>query len=364
MFFMKHVKPKTAALLLFIESALFLTSCAGASSAYPITKTGFAFDTVISITIYDSQKSAVLDECLSLCERYDTLFSATREDSEIWQLNHRGKEPTDISFETASLIQAALYWCEQSGGALDLTMLPVSEAWNIAGQMTLMSENPDYEYVIPDTDTLNALLSHVNYKNVVLYDEAGTVVGYEQTLSHDTQYSAAILDTHAAIDLGFIAKGYIADRLKEVMLSSGIESGIISLGGNILLIGAKPDGSPFRVGIQKPFGNAGESIVTLQKTDMSVVSSGCYERYFIADDGSILHHILDTATGAPVQNELYGVTILSGSSLQGDALSTCCYILGLEKGLELVNSLDGIEAVFITSDYEVITTPGCNVSNS
>lgn len=360
MYFAKNSKLYRAVLLLVITTILFLSSCAGISSAAPVTKTGFAFDTVISITIYDNKKSAVLDECFSLCERYEALFSATREDSEIWNINHSDGEPVSVSFETASLIQSALLWCEQSDGMLDLTMLPISEEWSISEQMTLASENPNYEYYIPDDATLNRLLEHVNYKNVVIYDEAGKVAGYDEALSDDIQYSVQLLDTQAAIDLGFIAKGYIADRLKEFMLSEGIESGVISLGGNILLIGAKPDSSPFNVGIQKPFGNAGELITTLKETDTSVVSSGCYERYFSVHNdnknGSIYHHIFDTATGTPVQNDLLSVTIISDSSLPGDALSTYCYILGLEEGLKLIDSLDGVEAVFVTEDYEVIQT--------
>lgn len=345
-------------LFLIIPVILTLNACTGSANPSPVTKTGFAFDTVISITIYDAQKRDVLDECFALCEEYETLFSATRADSEIWKINHSGTTPVDVSFETASLIQSALFWCEQSNGILDLTMLPIAEEWHISEQMTRMSENSDYSYYIPDADTLGSLLGHVNYKNVVIWDERGNKVGYADALSDAIQYSVQLLDGDTAIDLGFIAKGYIADRLKETMLLNGIESGIIRLGGNILLIGEKPDGAPFQIGIQKPFGNAGEVISTVSKTDTSVVSSGCYERYFSVDDGTkngrIYHHIFDTATGAPVQNDLLGVTIICDCATQGDALSTYCYILGLEKGLEKVRSLEGVEAVFVTQDYEVI----------
>lgn len=365
----KRMKLYLATLLLFVYSILFLTSCTETLGHEPVTKTGFAFDTVISITLYDAQKSNVLDKCFSLCEQYEALFSATRKDSEIWKINHSDGEPVSVSFDTASLVQSALFWCEQSDGVLDLTMLPLSEEWNITGQMTLASEISDYEYYIPDNATLSRLLAHVDYKNVVIYDETGRAVSYDEKLSDTVQYHVQLLDSQAAIDLGFIAKGYIADRLKEFLLSEGIKSGVISLGGNILLIGAKPDGSPFHVGIQKPFGNAGELITTLKRTDTSVVSSGCYERYFTTNEGnqngSIYHHILDTVTGTPVQNDLLSVTIISDSSLQGDALSTYCYILGLEKGMKLIDSIEGIEAVFVTKDYEVIQTlPEVFIGNS
>lgn len=358
--FTKSIRLYTPAILLAILNALLLSSCAGLSGDSPVTRTGFAFDTVVSITIYDSAKRGVLDKCFEMCESYEQLFSARREDSEVWQINHGGGRPVPVSFETASLIQTALFWCEQSGGMLDLTLFPVAEEWHISEQMARMSENPDYQYYIPDDDTLSKVLEHVDYRNAVIYDADGRAVGYEETLSESASYSVQLLDSDAAIDLGFIAKGYIADRLKEFMRAQGIKSGIISLGGNILLIGAKPDGSAFNVGIQKPFGGLGESITTVQRADASIVSSGCYERYFSVGDGKsaprIYHHIFDAKTGMPVENDLFGVTVISASSAQCDALSTYCYILGLDKGLELIRSLDGAEAVFVTRDYEVITS--------
>lgn len=342
-------------IILVLCSILFLGACTQNTKSQPISKTGFAFDTVVTITVYDKEQSDVLDECFALCETYEALFSTTRADSEVWAINNSGGAPVPVSFETASLIQSALFWCEQSGGALDLTMLPISEKWCISMQMNCKADNPDYEYYIPDASSLNKLLEHVNYRNVVIIDENERIANYDEKLSDSHSYSVQLLDSDAAIDLGFIAKGYIADKLKEFMLSEGIESGIISLGGNILLIGEKPDRSPFQIGIQKPFGNTGEVITTVEETDTSVVSSGCYERYFLDDaDGRIYHHIFDTKTGTPVQNKLFGITVICNSSLQGDALSTYCYILGLEDGLKLIQSLEDVEAVFVTEDYEVI----------
>lgn len=358
MHYLKKIHFIINVILLTASSILFLGSCAKNINDTPVSKTGFAFDTVVTITVYDKEKSNVLDACFDLCETYEALFSATRANSEVWKINHSGGMPVAVSFDTAALIQAALFWCDTSDGALDLTLLPIAEEWHIKEQMTQVSENPDYEYDIPDASTLNRLLTHVNYKNVVIYDENGTAVAYDEPLSREASYRVQLLDRNAAIDLGFLAKGYIADRLKEFMISKGVESGVISLGGNILLIGKKPDGSAYQIGIQKPFGNAGELIDTVQETDTSVVSSGCYERYFsLPENGRIYHHIFDTVTGAPVQNNLLGVTIICDSSLQGDALSTYCYILGLEKGMKFVQSLDGVDAVFVTQDYEVIKSP-------
>lgn len=349
-------------ILIILVLAIAGSSCASnpLKSQKPISRTGFAFDTIVTITIYNSDKENVLDHCLALCESYEALFSASQKNSDIWRINHSNGQATAVSYETAVLIQAALQYCAQSQGTLDLTLRPVSNEWDISGQMKQASSITDYNYYIPTEQTLSELLDHVNYKNVLITDAAGMEIGYDTILSDNTVYFVTLKDRQSAIDLGFIAKGYIADQLKAYLLSSGVESAIISLGGNILLVGSKPDGSPFNVGIQKPFGAVNEVLTTLQKSDISVVSSGCYERYFITDtnekDRIIYHHIFDTTTGYPVQNDLLGVTILSDSSMKGDALSTYCYILGLERGLDYIRSLEDVEAVFVTKDYEIITS--------
>lgn len=343
---------------LLLLLSIIITSCSRGSSNSPVSRTGFAFDTVVTITIYDSRKTDVLDECLALCEKYESLFSATLEGSEVWNINHANGNTVAVSYDTAALIQAALHYCECSQGVLDLTLRPISEEWDISGQMEKASGNTDYKYYIPAEQTLSELLGHVNYKNVILSDADGIEIGFLDKLSNDSGYFVTLKDSQIAIDLGFIAKGYIADRLKEYLLSAGVENGIISLGGNILLVGSKPDGTLFQVGIQKPFGAPNEIISTVQKSDASIVSSGCYERYFITDSGkkdrAVYHHIFDTTTGYPVQNDLLGVTILSDSSMEGDALSTYCYLLGLGQGLKYIRSLDNVEAIFVTKDYEVI----------
>lgn len=362
---MKHIFEKTVIPIkrllygvTFLIISLVITSCANQTSRKPVSQTGFAFDTVVTITIYDGHKTDVINQCFALCEQYESLFSATQEGSEVWNINHSNGGTTAVSYDTASLIQSALYYCDQSQGALDLTLRPVAEEWDISGQMKHSGAHADYAYYIPSGQTLSELLSHVNYRNVILTDDDGNEIGYRDPLSEDNRYFVTLMDKQSAIDLGFIAKGYIADRLKAYLLSEGVESAIISLGGNVLLTGGKPDGSPFTVGLQKPFGAVGEVLTTIRETDMSVVSSGCYERYFVTDgnekDRTIYHHIFDATTGYPVQNDLLGVTILSDSSMEGDALSTYCYLLGLEKGLEYIRSLDNVEALFVTKEYEII----------
>ena len=159
------------------------------------------------------------------------------------------------------------------------------------------------------------------------------------------------------LDLGAVAKGYIADRIKDYLLEQGVESAIIDLGGNILCVGSRPGGDPFRIGLQRPFASHSETVATVEITDKSVVSSGIYERYF-EEDGVLYHHILNPETGYPYDNGLVSVTIISDESVDGDGLSTSCFALGLEKGMELINSLPDVQAVFITEDGELHFSEG------
>ena len=304
-------------------------------TAEPITETGFCLDTVVQITLYDTdgRNSCIknIQECFTLIDNYEHLFSATIEGSDIWNINHSGGRPVSVCDDTVSLLQTALYYSELSGGQVDLTVLPLSELWDFG------SEGNSHK---PDDNAIIEAVSHIDYHMVHI--DGNTV-----TLS----------DPEASIDLGFIAKGYIADQLKEYLINRGVESACISLGGNIITIGNKPDGQPYRIGVQKPFAADGEIITAIDVTDSSAVSSGVYERYFY-EDGVLYHHLLDTVTGYPADNNIAGVTILTPSSVDADALSTTCFFLGIDKGMTLIESLDNAEVLFITMDGELLCSDG------
>lgn len=296
------------------------------SSADPISATSFHFDTVVTIKIYDSTDESLLDACMDLCDEYEALFSRTLETSEIYKLNH-GTLPKDgdcyiLSDMTADLIKKGLEYCRLSDGAFDITIAPVSSLWNFS------SEDP----TVPSDQDIQEALSLVGWQNVEL---SGNRIRF--------------LREGMEIDLGGIAKGYIADRLKEYLVESGVQSALIDLGGNVLCIGSRPDGTPFKIGIQKPFAQRNETLAAVSLADKSLVSSGTYERNFELD-GVFYHHILDPQTGYPCNNELTSVTIFSDSSADGDGLSTSCFVLGLEKGMELIDSLPDIYALFVTED--------------
>ena len=301
-----------------------------AKTSEPITKTGFYFDTVITLTIYDSSKESLLDDCFSLAEHYEKLFSATIDSSDVSRINQAKGVPVTVDDETIDLIQKGLSYCKLSEGGFDLTIGKVSTLWNF-------SEN---DGTLPDANQLAAAVSTVNYENIVIENN-----------------EVRLANPEAAIDLGGIAKGYIADRMKEYLNQNGITEGTINLGGNVLCIGPKEDSSPYRIGIQKPFDDQGAAAAVVEVTDETVVSSGIYERYITVDD-KLYHHILNPSTGYPYENNLLGVTIICQDSVDGDGLSTTCFSLGLEKGMELIERLPDTEGIFITEDYKFHCSSG------
>lgn len=340
-----------------VSPMLLFTGCGNITDAdtsttgnQPISISSIKLNTAVQITIYDSQDKALLNDCLALCDKYELIFSRTNEKSELYKLNHRkdvsdGDFSTDgqttpypvsgtadtwhISEDLAALLSEGLDITRESDGAFDIAIAPLTSLWDFT------AEDPE----VPDDAAIQKALPLCSSDGV-------TIDGQDITLpSDDIQF-----------DVGAIAKGYIADRLKDFLIKKGVKSAIINLGGNVLCIGSKPDGTPFKIGIQKPFADRNETEAVMDITGKSVVSSGIYERCF-KQDGKLYHHILNPQTGYPYDNGLISVTIISDQSVDGDALSTTCFALGLEDGLKFAEK-KGVQAVFITEDYELHYTDG------
>ena len=342
---------KSLLLVCLISILAFCCGCGASNSAQAHQKVGFYFDTVITLTAYDkdfvSEKSsfftrnsdaanaceAFLDECFTECSRYENLFSAKKEGSDIWNINHAGGSSVPVDPATYELIEKALYYAKISDGAFDPTIGTVTDLWNF---------HADSDQTVPDDASLKEALSHVDYSKVEL-------------TKNEDKYSVRLLDKDARLDLGGIAKGFIADRLKTFYQNNNASSGIINLGGNVLLVGGKPSGSSsdYNVAVQKPFADEGDPMLTLSMQDKSLVTSGIYDRFF-EKDGQIYHHILDSKTGLPIHNDIYSATIVSDSSVDGDALSTICYSLGMKKGMELIETIPDASVLYITDKYEIV----------
>ncbi|WAG60548.1 FAD:protein FMN transferase [Clostridium estertheticum] len=287
----------------------------------------------MNFKIYGKNAETATALVLKRISNIESKMSVNVKTSEISKLNAKaGISGQKLSADTYSVIEKSVQYSKLTGGALDATIEPIVGLWGIG---------TDKER-LPSKTEIDDKLKLVNYKDIVLDKKNSTV---------------KLKRTNQAIDLGAIAKGYTADEVKKVLLNNKISSAIINLGGNVYAIGKNPNGKDWNVGIQNPLSTRGEYLGTISVTDKSIVTSGNYERFFIKD-GVRYHHIFDPKTGYPAEQSLISTTIVSDKSVDGDALSTSTYIMGLDKGLKLVESIKGIEAIFVTKDKKVYVTPG------
>ena len=327
---MRHFK-RSLALLLALTMAL-LCGCAGtadgsAASEEKYTKTVFAMDTVMDITPYGPNAEAAADAAAKRISELEALFSVTLEDSDISAVNHAAGEPVQVSEETATLVSEALTYCEATRGALDISVYPVLRAWGFTTQ----------EYRVPGAEELTELLSKVDYAKV-------RCDGFAVTVPDGME-----------IDLGSVAKGYTGDEIMRVFRQNGVTSGLVSLGGNVQALGAKPDGSPWRVAVQDPLGEG--FVGVLEIADEAVVTSGGYERYF-EQDGEVYWHIIDPATGAPAKNGVISATIVSDSGLRCDALSTALFILGEDAAADYWRAHGDFDYLLVLDNGSIVISEG------
>ena len=315
-----------AVLLIAVMTVVMLQGCA----RYENEREGFHMDTFVRITVYDDKdQSQALDKAMALCRHYDRLFGRDTSGSDVWRINHAQGSPTQVSDETAELILLGLEYSKRSGGLFDITCGAVTEQWDFSA----------VEPTVPDEQSLLDAVQTVGWQQVVVEENSVTV------------------PSGVKLDLGGIAKGYIADKIAQSLRENGVESAVIDLGGNIYALGSK-NGKPFSIAVQSPYAQS-EYIAVLEVNDKSVVTAGKYERCFELD-GKSYHHILDLKTGMPTENDVSAVTILSESSAQGDALSTTCLLLGKEKAVELIEKTDGAEAIIAMTNGDVVYTSGAS----
>ena len=303
----------------------------------PVTVNAFMLDTYISISAYQDVDEAVLKETLKLCENYEDMFSMQKEGSALYNLN---ENVTDrVPAELGQVISKALEWSAKSEGGFQISIGRVSELWDFTSGA----------HTIPSDEDMAAALMTVDDTKIRAYPA-----------DKNDKNSEYIVEKPAAtkLDLGAVAKGYIADKLKEDLLSRGITSAVINLGGNVLCVGDK-NGEPFNIGIRKPFAGDTDMITVLALKDCSAVSSGISERFF-EENGMIYHHILNPETGYPYENDLLQTTVISKDSFTGDILSTLCYALGPDKALELCKSEADTELILVDKDYRLITSEGAD----
>ena len=310
-----------------------LAACAaneGYDGAYEQhTATVFAMDTFVTVTAYCGDET--LEKVGRLVTDLDGKLSRTKVGSDVQRLNASGTSGAAVSNETAELLAEALAYCEESGGIFDITVAPLTDLWDIAGK----SASGAYPTLPSPAEIADAMLC-VGYKYL-------TVDGDYATFKYDGM----------RCDLGGIAKGYAADKAVRLLKATGVASALLQVGSSIYVMGEKPDGSSYTVGIRDPEGGASEYVGTVPLKDKYITSSGDYERYFDLD-GKRYCHIFDTASGYPVDNDLRSVTVITDSGARGDYLSTALFCLGLENAMRKCRE-DGVSALFITKDRRIYT---------
>ncbi|MBZ9687684.1 FAD:protein FMN transferase [Clostridium estertheticum] len=332
-FSLKNKKIKVIAT--FTILAIMLTACSKkvVEPVEPISGTEFLMGTVCTIKIYDKSSTKVLDKAFKRIGEVENTMSINKEKSEVIDINNAaGEKPIKISDGTMEVLKEGLKFAALTDGKMDITVGPLVKLWGIGTDAAR----------VPSKEEIQVKKALIGYKNLILDEKNKT---------------AFLKNKGMIIDLGAIAKGYTADEVSQVLKENDVEHAIINLGGNVFAMGKNVTGTPWKIGIQDPFTQRGDIIGMIEVENKSIVTSGIYERYF-EKDGKKYHHILSTSTGYPCDNSIAGVSIVSTKSIDGDALSTSVFSLGLEDGMKFINTMPGVEAIFITKDKQVYITPG------
>lgn len=295
----------------------------------------FAMGTFILQRVYGKNGEVAIEQALEKVRSLEDLLTFNAPGGDINKLNdNAGKVAVQLDPITIEVIKKAHEVSEWSNGVFDITIGPLVKSWGIGSETER----------IPSVEEIHNILPLINYRDI----EIGLHTGF-------------LKNPGQMVDLGGIAKGYAGDKVIEIYKAQGIQSAFVNLGGNVITLGSKPDGSPWIVGVANPRPEEAldgpREIGVVSVVDKAVVTAGDGERFFV-QDGKRYHHILNPHTGYPAQSDLMSVTLITDSSLDADAFDTAVFILGLEKGLDLVQNHGGMEAIFITTDKKIYLTEG------
>lgn len=311
----------------FLVLLLLLSGCAPKA----VQKEIFAMDTVMTLTAYGKNAEQGLNDAIGEINRVQRELDPELEGSTVWQLNHANGEPVDISPLIAEMLWTAENVSAKSDEALELSIYPAVKAWGFI----------DGNYTVPEPETLEALKPVIGAQHVWFW--------------HGDSWRAMV-HSGTEISFGAVAKGAVAQEVIDTLKDAGVESAIISLGGNVQTLGQKPDGTNWNIAVQDPNDPAG-SLGILSVGETAVVTSGSYQRYF-EQDGKTYHHILDPKTLSPADSGLVSVTVVCADGTMADCLSTALFVLGEDGALDYWRTYGGFELILVTDDGRVILTDG------
>lgn len=295
-------------LLLCVVFVLSLCACNSKSS---VTDEMFALDTIITFTIYGDDESislGTIDKCKTEISRLEDMLSATKEGSDVYKINHSKGDTVEVSDETASLIKRSVELSQSCLGAFDISVYPIVQLWGFDTK----------EYKVPDDKEIADTLKNVGYDNIV--------IGNDNTVT---------LGENMSIDLGAVAKGYIGERLYDILAQQDIERGLINLGGMVIAYNCSGNDADWQIGVEYP--DSSDVFAVFKTNTAFTVTSGAYQRYF--EENSVrYHHIIDPNSGKPSDSDISSVTVITSDGVAGDALSTAFFVMGIDKTLEYIKT--------------------------
>jgi FAD:protein FMN transferase len=328
----RRVRRSLIRLPLALLAASALTPSCAAAKPRELSRSDFILDTVCSVRIIGNFGDDLLDEAFARIRAVDDELNSYKPDLRVAAVNEAaGIAPVGVGDGAISVVRRDLEYSRLSGGAFDPSVGPLVKLWGIGTDHARL----------PSRAEIDAALALVGWKDVIVDEKAKTIF---------------LRRPGMALDLGSTTKGYAADAVAELLRARGVKKAVIDLGGNVMVLGSRPDGQPWRVGLQDPYEPRGSLLGVASLVDESMVTSGVYERY-LDSGGKRYHHILDTKTGYPVENGLQSVTVIAPRSFDADGLTTTIFALGRERGMELAKSR-GVGAIIVDSDRKVYLSPG------
>ena len=336
----KMTKKIKGLILISLALVLVMAGCgkketAAAINKEPYSDRQFLMGTYVNIQIYDDGKEEVLKKAFDRVKELAAKITVNEAGSEVDEINAQaGIKPVAVDDDVYPLIKQAYQYSQESGDGFDMTIGPITQLWHIGFDDARK----------PEQSEIDQALALVHHEKVVLDDKAQTVFLEEKGMQ---------------LDLGAIAKGYITDEVAKVMRDNHVTTAIIDLGGNVYVLGHSPrkENGEWTVGIQDPNKERNTIVGSVPASNKSLVTSGIYERNLTVN-GKMYHHLFNPTTGYPFENDIAGVTIISDQSIDGDALSTLVFALGVKGGLDYVNQAKNIEAIFVTTNNELYLSDG------
>ena len=300
----------------------------------PTSITETMLHTVVQMQVYHEGVEDVMQEAIDYMAEMETLLSTNVEGSDVYKINkNAGIEPVEVQPETMEIIKRSIQIAEESDGLFDISIGVLTDLWQIGSA----------DARVPEESEIIEAVNLIDYEKINIDEENMTVMLEEEGMS---------------LELGGISKGYIGSGIVEIFEENNITTAIINLGGNVVVMGTSPSNEDgWNVGVQDPDEVRGEIVGTQRVINAAIVTSGIYERY-LEVDGTKYHHIMDPRTGYPLDNEISGVTVFAPTSFDGDSYSTALFLMGIEEGIEFINSKDGFEVAYVDKDGGVHLSAG------